>query len=208
MLKGLSLARSKNPDWVLSLDSDGQVDPQEIPDFLNASASCEADVVLSSRFLNSNHLEYSYPLVNWLGNRILVGILRLATWYPFTDSHGGIRLMRPEATDNLMLIGRHTYVQETLIQMHRQNFKIIEVPSRWRERRHGDSRVLASIFRYIRRTLPALLFHLRAHWLLLTLTFVCLAYIKLTLATVCLALFLLLWSLKFSALYIGDARHG
>lgn len=161
MARGLSAALGLSPHWVISMDADGQVDLEEIPVFLSLAQAQNADVVISSRFLSRTSFDYPYPLVNWIGNRILVGILRIATGRGFTDSHGGIRIMRPEAIRGLRLIGRHTYVQETLIQMHRRGNKIIEVPSRWKPRLNGDSRVLHSIFRYAYRTSPALLCHLR-----------------------------------------------
>lgn len=164
MMLGLSEALRYKPDWIFSLDSDGQVCTTEIPVFLKAAVDNKAQLVLSSRFLNSDSIEYHYPFINWLGNRILVGILRLATGHPFTDSHGGIRLMKPHVLNNLQLIGRHTYVQETLIHIKRRGYKIIELPSRWKPRPHGDSRVLHSIFKYIHRTLPGLLFLLHLHW--------------------------------------------
>lgn len=157
MAKGLSAALSDSADWIVTLDSDGQVHLDELPLFFEAATQENADVVISSRFLRSS-FDYRYPFLNWLGNRILVAILRLATGRKFTDSHGGIRLMRPEAVRGIVLIGRHTYVQETLIQMHMRGFKIVELPSRWQKREAGESRVLQSITRYIWRTLPALMY--------------------------------------------------
>jgi glycosyltransferase involved in cell wall biosynthesis len=163
MLFGLAEALRQAPDWIFSLDSDGQVDTNEIPFFVEMATLQDADVVISSRFLKQESLEYRYPWINWFGNRILVAILCLATARRFTDSHGGLRLMRPHTLANLRLIGRHTYVQETLIHMSRRGYKIIEIPSRWKPRHHGESRVLSSISKYVFRTLPGLLFLLRFH---------------------------------------------
>lgn len=168
MLRGLAFARGLEPDWIVSLDADGQVDLDDLEAAFTAGAG--ADVVLSSRFLEGASFEYIYPRLNWIGNRILVGILRLATFRAYTDSHGGIRLLRPHTLDGLILVGRHTYVQETLIQLHRRGFTIVEVPGRWKARGAGESRVLRSIRRYVCRTLPALLYLLGAHFLFLTMT--------------------------------------
>ncbi len=165
MVRGFSAALQSPCDWIVTLDADGQVDIQEIPAFFQAAKEQGADVVLSSRFLSMDCFDYPYPPLNWMGNRILVGILRLATFHRFTDSHGGIRLMKPEAVRGLFLLGRHTYVQETLIQMCRRGLKIVELPSRWQKRLHDKSRVLQSIGKYVARTLPALLYWLRAHHL-------------------------------------------
>ena len=171
VMRGLAAALEYSPDWVFSLDCDGQVDVNELPAFLEAAERERADVVLSSRFLSGRQIEYPYPTVNWLGNRILVAILRLATGYKFTDSHGGIRLMRASVLPGLKLLGRHTYVQETLVQMHRSGARIIELPSRWKKREAGESRVVRSVIRYGVRTLPALLYWLRLHYVAVALAF-------------------------------------
>lgn len=169
VMRGLGAALEFSPDWVFSLDSDGQVDVNELPSFLATALRERADVVLSSRFLSGQQIEYPYPTVNWLGNRILVAILRVATGYRFTDSHGGIRLMRATLLPGLKLLGRHTYVQETLVQMHRSGARIVELPSRWKKREAGESRVVRSVVRYGVRTLPALLYWLRLHYFALAL---------------------------------------
>jgi glycosyltransferase involved in cell wall biosynthesis len=161
---GIREALLDNPDWIVTLDTDGQVDLSEIPSFLEAAINESADLVISSRFLGEENFQYKYPYLNWLGNRILVAILYLATGRFFTDSHGGIRVIRSGLAEKFSLLGKHTYVQETLISSHRLGAKIIELPSRWNVRKFGKSRVLNSIFRYIYRTLPALSYHMYFHF--------------------------------------------
>lgn len=161
---GLRRALEKNPHWIITLDSDGQVDISEIPKFLELAKNEGAQMVTSSRFLGTENFDYRYPWLNWVGNRILVSLLFLSSGKFFTDSHGGIRVMKKELAENFYLIGKHTYVQETLIQACRAGAKIIELPSRWKVREHGKSRVLHSIFRYMYRTSPALAFHMRIHF--------------------------------------------
>jgi len=166
MLKGLAYAKQKNPDYIVTLDTDGQVDPSEIKNFIDTIQLEKLDVILSSRFLKNDLIKYKYPIINFLGNRILVFILRFATNFPFTDSHGGIRVLKPEALTDLKLIGLHTYVQETLISFCKNGYKVKELPSQWNERRYSHSRVLKSIGQYIARTLPALLYLMNFHKLL------------------------------------------
>ena len=88
------------------------------------------------------------------------------TGLPLTDSHGGIRAMVPEVARELQIIGSHTYVQETIIDAFEKGFRIIELPSVWRKRQFGQSRVVGNIPKYIAYTLPVLLLrsgqHIRA----------------------------------------------
>lgn len=163
MLCGLKRASEKNPDCIISVDSDGQVDISEIARFIGALDSEKADLVVGSRFLANDLVSYDYPLINRLGTKILSWMLRRITGLPLTDSHGGIRAMRPSVVQALELLGTHTYVQETIIDAHENGFKVIEIPSRWLKREHGQSRVVGSIPRYVFYTLPVLLLRTGQH---------------------------------------------
>jgi hypothetical protein len=90
-------------------------------------------------------------------------MLRRITGLPLTDSHGGLRAMRPEVVRNQEIIGTYTYVQETIIDALKKGFRIFEVPSAWRPRRSGGSRVVGSISRYVMYTLPVLLIRSGQH---------------------------------------------
>ncbi len=167
MHKGLKAALAFNPDVVVSMDSDGQSDPHEIMKFLAPIATGEADMVLGSRFLIQGLVGYRYRWINRLGVIILSGFLRHMTGLPITDSHGGLRAMKSDVVRELEILGTHTYVQESIIDAHRKGFIIREVPSIWRQRVAGQSRVVGSISKYIMYTLPILLIHLGSHvrWL-------------------------------------------
>lgn len=164
MIVGIRRAVEKNPHWVITLDSDGQVDINEIPKFLEVARNEGADMVTSSRFLGKENFDYRYPWLNWVGNRMLVTILFFSSGKLFSDSHGGIRIINRELAEKFYLLGKHTYVQETLILASKAGAKIVELPSRWKVREHGKSRVLHSIFRYMYRTTPALAFHMNLHF--------------------------------------------
>jgi glycosyltransferase involved in cell wall biosynthesis len=163
MLKGLKAAAAEEVDYIFALDADGQVDLNEIPVFLKAIQDQDADLVLGSRFLEKGLVDYDYKWINRTGTRLLSGIMNLLTGLSLTDSHGGIRIMKPAVIHELQILGNHTYVQETIIDSHENGFKIIEIPSRWLKREHGQSRVVLSIPKYIFYTLPILLLRSGAH---------------------------------------------
>jgi glycosyltransferase involved in cell wall biosynthesis len=168
MFRGLKAAAIEEPDLILSIDGDGQADVAlELGSFLAPIIDGSADLVLGSRFKESNLVSYEYRLKNRLGTRILVGMLRRRTGLPLTDSHGGIRAMKVEVARELEMIGTHTYVQETIIDAHEKGFRIVEIASRWLPRKHGKSRVVRSIPRYVLYTLPVLLLRSGQHirWL-------------------------------------------
>lgn len=168
MFKGLRAAVQFDPDIIVAVDGDGQADAAtEIPRFLAPIERDEADLVLGSRFLQPDLVGYRYRAVNRFGTRVLSAMLRAGTGLPLTDSHGGLRAMRPEVAASLEMIGTHTYVQETIIDAVEKGFRVVEIPSVWRPRRAGRSRVVSSIPKYVFYTLPVLLLRSGQHirWL-------------------------------------------
>ena len=167
MYQGLKYALNFNPDYVVSCDSDGQIDLNEIQEFLKPLEIDEADLVISSRFLIPDLVFYKYRWINRLGVRILSKILSSFVGFKITDSHGGIRAMRASVVRELEMIGTHTYVQETIIDASDKGFRIKEIPSVWKKRREGKSRVVSSIPTYIFYTLPILIIRSKHHikWL-------------------------------------------
>ena len=177
MYRGLKEALYFNPDVILSIDGDGQTDAgREIPQFVKPILERRADLVLGSRFAKEGLVRYRYQSVNMLGTRVLTWILRRMTGLPVTDSHGGIRAMVPDVARELQIIGSHTYVQETIVDAFEKGFRIIELPSVWRKREFGRSRVVGNIPKYIAYTLPVLLLrsgqHIRALYAIGSLLFV------------------------------------
>ena len=67
----------------------------------------------------------------------------------------------------LEMLGTHTYVQETIIDAYEKGFRIIEIPSIWKKRKVGKSKVVGSIPTYIFYTLPILIIRSKQHikWL-------------------------------------------
>jgi glycosyltransferase involved in cell wall biosynthesis len=167
MQKALKAALRLAPDVLVTMDADGQSDPREIMSFLEPIAKGEADLVLGSRFLKPGLVQYRYRFINRAGTRILAWMMRKITGLPLTDSHGGLRAWRTEVVRHLEIMGTHTYVQETIIDAWQKGFRIREIPSAWRKREKGKSRVVGSIPKYIMYTLPILLIRSGTHvrWL-------------------------------------------
>jgi len=157
MLLGLREALKFNPDIIVSIDADGQSDPKEIPNFVKPIINDKADMVIGSRFLKADLIKYKMEFSHLIGNKILAWFLRRITKIPITDSHGGIRAMRRKVVDKMKTIASHTYVQETVIDAVDRRFRIKEIPSIWRKRSHGETKVVHSIKKYIFWVLPVLL---------------------------------------------------
>ena len=163
MYDGLKAAAGLDCDFILSIDGDGQADLAEVERFLQPLERNEADLVLASRFRQEGLVKYHYKFLNNFGTRVLSAMLRRFTGLPLTDSHGGIRAMRREAAAELEMLGSPTYVQETIIDAVEKGFRVVELPSVWKPRLHGKSRVVSSIPKYVFYTLPILMLRSGQH---------------------------------------------
>jgi glycosyltransferase involved in cell wall biosynthesis len=163
MYDGLKSAAGTDCDFIVSIDGDGQADLSELQRFLAPLERGEADMVLASRFQNEGLVKYHYKFINNFGTRVLTAMLRRFTGLPLTDSHGGIRAMRRAVAAELEMLGSHTYVQETIIDAVEKGFRITELPSVWKPRLHGSSRVVGNIPKYVFYTLPILMLRSGQH---------------------------------------------
>ena len=151
-------------DTLITIDGDGQTDLSELPRFYKELEN-GYDMIVGSRFLKKNSISYAYSKSNFLGVKVLSFILTISTLQKFTDSHGGLRIIRSSVAKNLKFLGVHSYVQETIITAKEQGFKIKELPSKWNQRAYGESRVVRSKFKYIKTMALPLLLRMRIHWL-------------------------------------------
>ena len=122
-LRSLFLAsREAGADAMVTIDGDGQLDPDEIPRLLEALEREKADVVIGSRFIESSE---SVPTHRRLGNRILNSM----TASGITDSQSGFRAYGKRAVETLlpaeMGMGADS---EILMEAIRSKFRIVEVP--------------------------------------------------------------------------------
>jgi glycosyltransferase involved in cell wall biosynthesis len=168
MYRGINAAVKNGADIIVSIDADGQFDPEELPKVLTPVLKKEADLVLGSRFLKPNSIKYKMPLVNKIGNSLLSWVVRQITKLPITDAQTGYRAMTRELAESLEMIGTHTYVQETIIDAAQKNFRIKEVPVVFKKRKYGGSKVVASIKRYAIWTLPTLMLRAGLHMIFFT----------------------------------------
>lgn len=110
----------------LTIDGDGQHNPDEIPILIDPILKGEADLVIGSRFIEGHQ---SMPLHKKLGNKVLSTATSFASGRRITDSQSGFRAHRREVLEFAIHSGRdYRWASETLILAARGNFKIKEVP--------------------------------------------------------------------------------
>jgi glycosyltransferase involved in cell wall biosynthesis len=163
MYLGLKKAVSLNTEFICSIDSDGQVDLDEIDIFYDEILKGENQLILGSRFLKKDLIKYNYKFLNNVGTKLLRLMINYKTKLNITDSHGGIRIMRSGVAKKLKIIGDHTYVQETIIDAVENGYKVKEIESKWLKREFGDSKVVRSKIKYLFNVFPVLFIRCNLH---------------------------------------------
>ena len=139
-------------DLIVSIDSDGQFDPADIPALVQPVVSGEADFATASRFKDPALI----PEMPWLklwGNRMMSRLISRLAGQTFYDVSCGMRCYSRRAMLQLHLLARFTYTQEVFLNLAFKQMKIVEVPIRVRGvREFGKSRVANNLWRYGFRT--------------------------------------------------------
>ena len=123
---GFKKAREFDPSIVVCLDSDGQHNPDEIPNLIASIINKKADIVIGSRFLEGT---VNLPVYRRFGQKILDFITNLASRSNVSDSQSGFRAFSRNAMDKLKFREKGFDIESgILLEAKENNLKITEVP--------------------------------------------------------------------------------
>jgi glycosyltransferase involved in cell wall biosynthesis len=97
---GLAAARQLDPDIIVMMDSDGQHDPQDLPQMVKPIVDGASDIVLGSRMIKSNQ---EMPWVKTLGNRVMNIITYCFFGIWVTDSQSGYKALSRQTLEAIRL---------------------------------------------------------------------------------------------------------
>ena len=122
-------AQELNADIFVTLDADGQHEPNEIPNVIKPILEGTADLVIGSRFVDKKGTA-EMPLYRQLGARLITKMLNGSAKNGITDSQSGFRAYNRLALDNLSFFedGMGASV-EILFKASKSDLRIVEVPS-------------------------------------------------------------------------------
>ena len=144
----LAFAIEKKVDVLVTIDSDGQFDPNDIPKLTQPVISDQADFVTASRFKDPELV----PVMPWIkkwGNRQMSRLISRLTKQEFADVSCGMRCYGRRAMATLNPQGAFTYTQEVFLNLAFKHMRIAEVPIPVRGVREvGKSRVARSLWQY------------------------------------------------------------
>lgn len=113
-------------DIFLTIDGDGQHNPQEIPLLIKPIVDGEADLVNGSRYLNKKHR--GTPIYRRLGQKVLDETTNINTGLKITDSQSGFRAFAAYTVPAFRFSKTGFSIEsEMLMDAAANNFKITEV---------------------------------------------------------------------------------
>ncbi len=144
----LSEAIRRGVDLLVTIDSDGQFNPADIPKLVAPVAAGEADFATASRF-KDRRLTPQMPKIKLWGNRQMSRLISRLAEREFYDVSCGMRCYNRRAMLNLNLLGQFTYTQEVFLNLAFKQMRIAEIPIAVRgEREFGESRVANNLWHY------------------------------------------------------------
>jgi polyprenyl-phospho-N-acetylgalactosaminyl synthase len=123
---GFEWARRQGADWVVTLDADGQHDPQEAAAMLQAARQNGWDVALGSRFLGRTE---GMPASRRVLLKSALAFQNLTTGLRLTDVHNGLRVLSCSALQTIVLRqNRMAHASEIVSQIASSGLRIGEYP--------------------------------------------------------------------------------
>ncbi|NQU75844.1 MAG: hypothetical protein HQ546_05970, partial [Planctomycetes bacterium] len=137
----------------VTIDADGQFDPQTIPALIAPVVAGEADFATASRFADPKLIPQMSRIKLW-GNRLMSRLISRLIGRQFHDVSCGMRCYNLRAALNLNMTGAFTYTQEVFLNLAHKRMRMVEVPIAVEGmRKFGKSRVADNLWRYGFKTL-------------------------------------------------------
>ncbi len=119
-------AKERGADVLVTLDSDGQHNAEEIPAVTAPVGQGKADLVIGSRFLNDN---YNIPRYRRFGINIITSLFNIGSKVKVSDAQSCFRCYGRKALGCLNITERgFAFSIELLVQARREGLAIAEVP--------------------------------------------------------------------------------
>jgi glycosyltransferase involved in cell wall biosynthesis len=124
-----SRARELDADILVTLDGDGQHDPNDIPNVIEPIKNDEADIAVGSRF-SGKHLTSIMPWYRRAGIKFISRLVDNSTRQGVGDAQSGFRAYDVNCLDKLVVAENGMGASVEILMSARKNgFRILEVPA-------------------------------------------------------------------------------
>lgn len=123
---GFQWAKEIGVDWVVTLDSDGQHNPQDAVRLLELAVAYGADAALGSRFMGNTE---GMPASRRLLLRCALAFQNATAGIRLTDVHNGLRVLSRQALERVVITqDRMAHASEIVSQLGASGLKVVEGP--------------------------------------------------------------------------------
>lgn len=141
-IEGLLYCLKAGADYIVELDGDFSHDPKHIPDMIRAIESC--DVVIGSRFIKGGS-DKDRGWYRTILTRLVAIYVRTLLGVKVMDVSSGFKLYKRRVFDTIdledMISTGPAVVLEVLYKLTLKGFTIKEVPVKFVDRIHGDTKL-------------------------------------------------------------------
>lgn len=147
-------------DYYIVLPADDDYNVQNFPLIFKLLKLQKPDIICMSRFIKGGGM-HNGPLIKTAIMRIVNYFLKYVAMLPTSDATNGFRIFSNRVISNIEIKTKKgfTYSLEYLIKSHKAEYKIIEFPAKWKERKFGKSRfkINSWAFEYIKLCLLSMM---------------------------------------------------
>jgi glycosyltransferase involved in cell wall biosynthesis len=126
---GVEKALNANADLIVTLDADGEHDPDDIPRLVHGVTEKNANIVVGSRFLDQRMHAYKMPILNKISNKISTSLMNSVFKTHITDSQSGFRVYTRNVFEQVNCEeDKYLYLTEVLIKAIQKGLIVAEIP--------------------------------------------------------------------------------
>jgi glycosyltransferase involved in cell wall biosynthesis len=127
LVKGFRYALNNGFDAVITMDGDGQHQPQEISSIIQLAKYSDSGILIGNRMQGAKNM----PLIRFLTNRIMSWFISCLIRQKVPDTQCGFRLIKKDVLKSVSLAtSKYETESELLIRSSRLGFKIESLPIR------------------------------------------------------------------------------
>jgi glycosyltransferase involved in cell wall biosynthesis len=126
-------------DVVVMVDGDGTYEVRHINLLLDAMIRSDAEMCLATRMYDPNK---AMGLMNFVANKIMTFFFDMLFMQFLSDTQSGFRAISHSAIEKVELnVDDMAFATEILVQFAKKGFKMVEVPSVYRSRKYGKTKL-------------------------------------------------------------------
>jgi glycosyltransferase involved in cell wall biosynthesis len=154
---GLEAALRDGADFVVTIDADGQFNPDDIRRLVVPLLEGRSEFVTCTRFADKKTIP-KMPKVKIWGNAAVTALTNLIAGTRLTDASCGFRAYTRDAALKMNVFSEFDYAQEGLVSLAARGVRISEISLPVRGvREFGDSRIASNLFKFGSKCLSTLL---------------------------------------------------